>query len=142
MEQDAPSDADLLERIRELPTGLAPLREEVLANLVMLSQIPAPTGGESDRGRYVLDRFVEAGLPDAGPDRSFPSKDNCWISRDRLEKSTIVSNADGPAGSCNSRSNQSNQGFRLKDALLEGRLSILRSIQVGAEPAALPENTQ
>lgn len=58
----------LSETLQELPQALAPLREEVLANLVMLAQIPAPTGKEQERARYVLDRFVEAGLPDAGPD--------------------------------------------------------------------------
>ncbi|MHB1035501.1 MAG: M28 family peptidase [Pirellulales bacterium] len=54
--------------IHELPGALAPLREQVLADLVMLAQIPAPTGDEEQRVRYMLDRFVEAGLPEAGPD--------------------------------------------------------------------------
>ena len=60
--------SDVTEALQELPLALAPLREEVLANLVMLAQIPAPTGKEQGRAGYVLDRFVEAGLPDAGPD--------------------------------------------------------------------------
>ena len=59
---------DVLESIGELPQALAPLREEVLANLVMLAQIPSPTGKERERARYVLDRFAEAGLPEAGSD--------------------------------------------------------------------------
>ena len=59
---------DAIDDIRELPDALLPLREEVLANLVMLAQIAAPTGDEEERVRYVLDRFTEAGLPEAGPD--------------------------------------------------------------------------
>ena len=54
----------------ELPGLLAPLREEVLANLVMIGQTPAPTGGEEQRVRYIMDRFAESGLPEAGPDQA------------------------------------------------------------------------
>lgn len=53
-----------------LPETLTPLREEFLANLVMLGQIPAPTGEESERVRFVLDRFLEAGVPEAGEDEA------------------------------------------------------------------------
>ncbi len=69
-EADSVRVADVLERTADLPAALTPLREEILANLVMLAQIPAPTGEEEERVRYVLDRFVEAGLPDAGPDEA------------------------------------------------------------------------
>lgn len=62
--------ADLEETIRELPNALAPLREEFLANLVMLGQIPAPSGQESERVQFVLDRFVEAGLAGPGKDEA------------------------------------------------------------------------
>ena len=51
-----------------LPSALLCLREHILADLTMLAQIPAPTGEEEQRIRYVLDRFVEAGLPEVGPD--------------------------------------------------------------------------
>lgn len=54
--------------IAELPEALMPLRAEFLANVVMLGQIPAPTGEEAERVRFVLDRFAESGLPDAGRD--------------------------------------------------------------------------
>lgn len=54
--------------LTDLRTALLPMREQILADLTMLAQIPAPTGEEEQRIRYVLDRFVEAGLPDAGPD--------------------------------------------------------------------------
>ena len=56
--------------VAELPQRLAPLREEFLANLVMLGQIPSPTGEEQGRVRYILDRFLEAGLPEAGEDEA------------------------------------------------------------------------
>ncbi|MHC4177346.1 MAG: M28 family peptidase [Planctomycetota bacterium] len=44
------------------------MRERLLANLVMIAQIPAPTGEEGQRVRFLLDRFVEAGLVDAAAD--------------------------------------------------------------------------
>ncbi len=58
----------VVEHIADLPDALLPLREEVLANLAMLAQIPAPTGEEAARVRYILDRFVATGLPEAGAD--------------------------------------------------------------------------
>ncbi len=58
------------ENLAALPSALLPLREEVLANLAMLAQIPAPTGEEAQRTQYILDRFVAAGLPEAGPDEA------------------------------------------------------------------------
>lgn len=54
--------------LTELVNALTPLREEVLANLAMLAQIPASTGAESQRSRYLLDRLVAAGLPEADSD--------------------------------------------------------------------------
>lgn len=62
--------ADVLDRTRELPDALCRLREEFLASLVMFAQIPAPTGREQMRVRHMLDRFVEAGLADAGADEA------------------------------------------------------------------------
>jgi len=56
------------DRIRQLPEALLPLRERLLANLVMIAQTPAPTGEESLRARFILDRFAEAGLGDAAFD--------------------------------------------------------------------------
>lgn len=54
--------------VAEIPGLLAPLREELLANVVLLSQIPAATGDEEERVEYMLNRFVEAGLPEASRD--------------------------------------------------------------------------
>jgi len=59
---------ETLGQIREFPQLLVPLREELLANIVMLGQIPAPTGGESDRAQFVLDRFVESGVDEVSAD--------------------------------------------------------------------------
>ena len=53
------------DRLREIPEALTPLRERVLASLVMIAQIPAPVGQESQRVRFLLARFAEAGLTDA-----------------------------------------------------------------------------
>ncbi len=61
---------DAIDSVSDLPERLAPLREEILANLVMLAQIPAPTGREQERVEYVLNRFVESGLPEAGADEA------------------------------------------------------------------------
>jgi acetylornithine deacetylase/succinyl-diaminopimelate desuccinylase-like protein len=58
------------EMISELPEALVPLRERLVANLVMIAQIPAPTGAETARVRFLLDRFAEAGLSDATADDS------------------------------------------------------------------------
>ncbi len=59
---------EVFQSIPELPEALKPLRERLLANLVMIAQIPAPTGGEGCRARFLLDRFAEAGLSDAAAD--------------------------------------------------------------------------
>lgn len=52
------------------PEALKPIRERLLSNLVMIARIPAPTGGEAARARFLLDRFVEAGLSDAAADEA------------------------------------------------------------------------
>ncbi|MFH5804869.1 M28 family peptidase [Alienimonas sp. DA493] len=62
--------ADPVGLLADLPDLLAPLREEMLANLVMIGQTPAPTGREELRVQYMMDRFAESGLPEAGPDEA------------------------------------------------------------------------
>ena len=59
---------EIPERICRLPEALVPMRERLLANLVMIAQIPAPNGEEGQRVRFMLDRFSEAGLSDAAAD--------------------------------------------------------------------------
>jgi len=66
--RNLPGVAEVMEAVADFSQSLGRLREEILANLVMLAQIPAPSGEEEERSRYLLDRFVEAGLPDAGAD--------------------------------------------------------------------------
>jgi len=56
--------------LKSLPEALRPLRERILANLVMIAQIPAPTGQESERVRFLLDRFTEAYMTDASSDEA------------------------------------------------------------------------
>ncbi len=56
--------------IAGLPELLKPLRERLLANLVMIAQVPAPLGAEERRARFLLDRFAEAGLSDAAADEA------------------------------------------------------------------------
>lgn len=58
------------EKTGEIAEALLPLRERILANLVMIAQIPAPSGDEAQRARFLLDRFAELGLTDAAADES------------------------------------------------------------------------
>ncbi len=46
------------------------MREILLANLVMISEIPAPTFGEERRVQFILDRFTESDLDDMSRDES------------------------------------------------------------------------
>jgi len=49
-------------RLPEMRQAVADMREMLLANLVMVSEIPAPTFSESHRIRFLVDRFAECGL--------------------------------------------------------------------------------
>lgn len=42
--------------------GIRPLRDMVVSSLCLVSEIPGPSGREQERGRFVMDRFREAGL--------------------------------------------------------------------------------
>ncbi len=48
--------------------GAAAVRDLFLADLVMLGEIPAPTGHEEGRVRFIVDRFLEHGLQDCAVD--------------------------------------------------------------------------
>jgi acetylornithine deacetylase/succinyl-diaminopimelate desuccinylase-like protein len=48
--------------VHELQEDLTQFREILLANLVMIGEIPAPTSGEEKRIEFLLNRFKEAGL--------------------------------------------------------------------------------
>ena len=62
--KSGPTQQELIEaRLKELST-------RILANLVMVGQIPAPTGDEKARARYMIDRFNSLGLEDVGQDEA------------------------------------------------------------------------
>jgi len=52
----------LLVQIKQFSEKARGIREIILANLVMLGEIPAPTFGEETRIRFLLDRFTECQL--------------------------------------------------------------------------------
>lgn len=54
----------LTKKLPEIRDQLKEFREILLANLVMIGEIPAPTFKESDRIEFLLNRFNEAGLAD------------------------------------------------------------------------------
>jgi acetylornithine deacetylase/succinyl-diaminopimelate desuccinylase-like protein len=52
----------ILARVHGLAGELEPFREMLLANVVMISEIPAPTFGEEERISFLNQRFTESGL--------------------------------------------------------------------------------
>lgn len=54
--------------VREIRERLDGLREILLANVVMATEIPSPTGAERELTRYLADRFRESGLSDIASD--------------------------------------------------------------------------
>ncbi len=52
----------ILTRVHGLAGELEPFREMLLANVVMISEIPAPTFGEQERISFLQQRFTESGL--------------------------------------------------------------------------------
>lgn len=58
----------LEKELPELEKKLKKYREVLLANLVMLGEIPSPTFEEQNRINFILDRFDEAGLTDSSMD--------------------------------------------------------------------------
>lgn len=65
------SDMDLeqiIARVNSLVTDLEPYREMLLANVVMIGEIPAPTFGEQERISFLKQRFTECGLHNCSTD--------------------------------------------------------------------------
>lgn len=58
----------LKKELPELEKKLKKYREVLLANLVMLGEIPSPTFEEQNRIKFILDRFDESGLTDSSMD--------------------------------------------------------------------------
>lgn len=63
----------VLDRLPQLRQGVEAVRETLLANLVMVGEIPAPTFHEQGRARFLSDRFAETGLQHVSTD----DMDNC-----------------------------------------------------------------
>ena len=59
---------DLLNGVVSIREKVKDIREIILANLVMMGEIPAPTFKEEARIRFFLDRFTEAGLDSISTD--------------------------------------------------------------------------
>ena len=59
---------DLLNGVINIRDQVKDLREIILANLVMMGEIPSPTFGEENRIRFFLDRFTESGLDSISTD--------------------------------------------------------------------------
>ncbi|MCC5907628.1 MAG: peptidase dimerization domain-containing protein [Balneolaceae bacterium] len=60
----------LEKKLSGLEEKLKKYREVLLANLVMIGEIPAPTSDENRRVKFILNRFDEAGLTDSSIDGS------------------------------------------------------------------------
>ncbi len=60
--------SELNNQLSGLEDKLKKYREVLLANLVMIGEIPAPTGKEENRIQFILNRFDEAGLTDSSID--------------------------------------------------------------------------
>ena len=60
----------LLDRLSEFQAGARDLSEILLTNLVMISEIPAPTFGEQQRMSFLLDRFNEYELQNCSTDEA------------------------------------------------------------------------
>ena len=68
MSNDIPTEESILDTVRHLPRQLEPFRELLLANLVMIGEIPAPSFGESARIDFLKQRFNESGLQNCSTD--------------------------------------------------------------------------
>jgi acetylornithine deacetylase/succinyl-diaminopimelate desuccinylase-like protein len=58
----------VLEQLPRYPKEIKKLSEQILANLVMVSEIPAPTFDEAERRRFLINRFTEYGLHNTSTD--------------------------------------------------------------------------
>lgn len=60
----------ILEELPALQKQLGSIQETLIANLIMLSEIPAPTFEEADRVKLLLQRMVECGLQNVSTDEA------------------------------------------------------------------------
>ena len=68
MSTDASDDETAAADPQAMLAALAPLREELISEAVMVSQIPGLGTHEEERGRYLLDRLVSQDISEAAPD--------------------------------------------------------------------------
>ncbi len=61
---------EILEMLPGLPGKLSGIQETLIANLIMLSEIPAPTFEEAARIKLLLQRMVECGLHNVSTDEA------------------------------------------------------------------------
>ncbi len=59
---------DILDRLPEYDRKIDEFKETLLTNLIMLSEIPAPTFEEQQRTRFLLNRFTEYNLQNCSED--------------------------------------------------------------------------
>lgn len=59
---------DILEALPEYEKKIKELTETIIANLVMISEIPAPTFSEAERMDFIVNRFTEGGLQNCSTD--------------------------------------------------------------------------
>ena len=62
------STADVLEHLPHYEKRITELTEPIIANLVMISEIPAPTFGEQERMNFMVNRLTEGGLQNCSTD--------------------------------------------------------------------------
>lgn len=60
--------ADIIENIPAVEKKIRHMSDVLLANLVMVSEIPAPTFGEENRMRFLVNRFTESDLINCSTD--------------------------------------------------------------------------
>ncbi|MEX0742373.1 MAG: M20/M25/M40 family metallo-hydrolase [Phycisphaeraceae bacterium] len=58
----------VIDRLPQIRQAVEAVRETLLANLVMIGEIPAPTFSEQARARFLSDRFAETGLQHVSTD--------------------------------------------------------------------------
>jgi len=61
---------EIMALLPELQEGAAGMQETLIANLIMLSEIPAPTFEEKDRIKLLLQRMLECGLQNVSTDEA------------------------------------------------------------------------
>lgn len=64
----APNGQSITARLPAISEAAAAVGELMLANVVMIGEIPSPTFSEADRVRFILQRFAECGLQNPSSD--------------------------------------------------------------------------